>query len=309
MAYFVVQVRSGKEIEVKEMLKAALHRTGDSMVKAIYAMETFTEIVRNEIDMCDLSALKTEDISDHLYVKRIQADLSNLRAACDSLKVYEDANSLKLLNSYKENIRELSTELREARKGTRKISSVLSGYILVELNVNFHYFPDNIWHLVKSIPNVAGIPSKYNIPQEEVDAFFTQVDVTPEVEMQLDELLSNEEIKDMKNELLHEANKAMGTVEEGQLLESIDSLETTLNESVTKVKATVDPSNPIKSLVERCKALVRRKRQSVILPSTLFLGLYNEIEIQNLFPATNSDDFLHRLKDWIDRHSSEVKME
>ncbi|MFS0689033.1 transcription termination/antitermination NusG family protein [Sporosarcina sp. 179-K 8C2 HS] len=309
MAYFVVQVRSGKEIEVKEMLKAVLLRTGESMVKAIYAMETFTEIVRNEHDMIDLSALKTEDISDHLYMKRIQAGLSNLRAACDNLKVYEDANSLKLLNSYKENIRELSTELREARKGARKISSVLSGYILVELNVNFHYFPDNLWHLVKSIPNVAGIPSKYNIPQEEVDAFFTQVDVSPEVEMQLDELLSHEEIQDTKKEMLHEANTVIGTEEEGELLESIDSLETTLSESLNEMKATVETSSPLRSLVERCKALVRRKRQSVILPRTLFLSLYNEIEIQNLYPATNADDFLHRLKDWIFRHSNEVRME
>lgn len=309
MAYFVVQVRSGKEIEVKEMLKAVLLRTGESMVKAIYAMETFTEVVRNEHDMIDLSALQTEDISDHLYMKRIQAGLSNLRVACDNLKVYEDANSLNLLNSYKENIRELSTELREARKGTRKISSVLSGYILVELNVNFHYFPDNLWHLVKSIPNVAGIPSKYNIPQEEVDAFFTQVDVTPEVEMQLDELLSNEEIHDMKKEMLHEANKVIGTEEEGELLESIDSLETTLSGSLNEMKATIETSSPIRSLVERCKVFVRRKRQSVVMPSTLFKGIYNEIELHDLFPTTRADDFLHRLKDWINRHSSEVKME
>ena len=47
MAFFVVQVRTGAEIEAKEMLKTVLLRSGDSMVKAIYAMETFTEIIRD----------------------------------------------------------------------------------------------------------------------------------------------------------------------------------------------------------------------------------------------------------------------
>ena len=75
----------------------------------------------------------------------------------------------------------------------------------MELNVNFHYFPDNLWHLVKSVPNVTGIPSKYNIPQEEVDAFFQQVDVTPEVELQFEELLLSEEVVEARNELLHAA--------------------------------------------------------------------------------------------------------
>ena len=39
---------------------------------------------------------------------------------------------------------------------------------------------------MKSVPDVTGIPSKYNIPQEEVDAFFQQEDVTPEVELQFE---------------------------------------------------------------------------------------------------------------------------
>lgn len=308
MAYFVVQVRSGKEIEVKEMLKSVLLKTADSMVKAIYAMETFTEVIRMDNTSVDLSGLNMEDISDHLYVKRIQAGLNNLRTACDNLKVYKDANSLALLGSYKDSICELSKQLREARKEMKKISSVISGYILVELNVNFHYFPDNLWHLVKSIPNVTGIPSKYNIPQEEVDAFFHQVDVTPEVELQFEELLSSEEIMVSKNELLHEVNMVLGTPEESELIENLDSLESTLIDFVEDIILKIDSTSPIKRVLERCKAFFRRKRQTIVIPSTLFMNLYSEIEMQSLFPPLSTFDFLRRLKKWIYQHS-EVRIE
>lgn len=298
MAYFVIQVRSGKEIEAKEMLKSVLLRSGDSMVKTIYAMETFTEIVRMDDASVDLSELKTEDISDHLYVKRIQVGLSNLRTACNNLKEYKDANSLALLADYKDSIRELSKQLRAARNESKKISSVISGYILIELNVDFHYFPDNLWHLVKSLPNVAGIPSKHNIPQEEVDAFFHQVDVTPEVELQFEELLSSDEIMAVKDELLHEATRVIGTTTECEFIENIELVESALVDSVADTILKTDSTGPIKSLLERCKVFVRRKRQTIIMPSTLYLSLYNEIEMQSFSLTAGTLDFLQRLKTW-----------
>lgn len=44
-------------------------------------METFTEFSRDgKIDI---------DLSEHLYVKRIQSSLNNLRFACDKLKQYK----------------------------------------------------------------------------------------------------------------------------------------------------------------------------------------------------------------------------
>lgn len=309
MTYFVVQVRSGAEIEVKEMLNTVLNSAGDSIVKAIYAMETFTEIIRDGNTAVDLSELNTNDISEHLYVKRIQAGLNNLRIACDKLKEYKDANSLALLNTYKDSICELSKDLREARKNTKKISSVISGYILVELNVDFYYFPDNLWHLVKSVPNVTGIPSKYDVPQEEIDAFFQQVDITPEVEMQFEELLSNEEVVEARNEILHEANKVVGTGEEKVLLEQIDIIATKVVESVNEMKNDIDSSNPIMRNVERCKAYIRRKRETVVMPKDIFLNLYNDIEVQSFFPAQSSFEFLKRFRSILCRHDKMVSME
>lgn len=309
MAYFVIQVRTGAEIEAKEMLKSVLLRSSDSMVKAIYAMETFTEIIRMDNTSVDLSALNNEDISDHLYVKRIQAGLNNLRTACDNLKVYKDANSLALLGSYKDSIRELSKQLREARKESKKISSVISGYILVELNVNFHYFPDNLWHLVKSIPNVIGIPSKYNIPQEEVDAFFHQVDASLEVELQFEELLSDEDIVEERNQLLYEANNVVGSPEEIELIERIDTLDTQFVDSVDDIKNTVDSSNPIKRILERLKVVVRRKRQTIVMPNAFYMNLYKEIELQSIFPVPSTDDFLRRLKSMIHNQVGVMSLE
>ncbi|QUW23416.1 hypothetical protein JSQ81_07795 [Sporosarcina sp. Marseille-Q4063] len=309
MTYFVVQVRSGTEIEVKDMLNNVLNRVGDSMVKAIYAMETFTEIIRDGNTAVDLSELNSEDISEHLYVKRIQAGLNNLRIACDKLKEYKDANSLALLETYKDSIRGLSKELREVRMNTKKISSVISGYILVELNVDFYYFPDNLWHLVKSVPNVTGIPSKYNVPQEEVDAFFQQVDTTPEVEMQFEELLSSEEAVEVRNEILYEANKVIGTDEEKVLLEKIDIIATDVVESINEMKNDINSSNSIKRNVERCKAYIRRKRQTVVVPLDIFLNLYNDIEVQSLFPAQSSFEFFKRFISILCGHDKMVSME
>jgi|GEM_PF-5630613 len=46
-------------------------------------METFSEFSRDgKIDI-DLSKLNPNDSSEHLYVKRIQSSLKNLRFACD----------------------------------------------------------------------------------------------------------------------------------------------------------------------------------------------------------------------------------
>jgi len=309
MTFFVVQVRSGAEIEVKEMLNSVLNRAGDSMVKAIYAMETFTEIIRDNTTTVDLSELNTNDISEHLYVKRIQAGLNNLRIACDKLKEYKDANSLVLLDTYKDNIRELSKELREVRKNTKKISSVISGYILVELNVDFYYFPDNLWHLVKSVPNVTGIPSKYNVPQEEIDAFFQQVDITPEVEIQFEELLSSEVALEVRNEILHEANNVVGTLEEKALLEQIDVVSTKVVESINEMKKDIGSTNPMMSIVERCKAFIRRKRQTVVMPKDIFLTLYNDIEVHSFFPAQSSFEFLNRFRSILCRHDKMVSLE
>lgn len=309
MTYFVVQVRSGSEIDVKEMLNTVLNRAGDSMVKTIYAMETFTEIIRDNDCAVDLSELNSNDISEHLYVKRIQAGLNNLRIACDKLKEYKDANSLILLDTYKDSIRELSKELKDVRKNTKKISSVISGYILIELNVDFYYFPDNLWHLVKSVPHVTGIPSKYNVPQEEIDAFFQQVDITPEVEIQFEEILSSEEFVEARNEILHEANKVVGTVEEKVLLEKIDIIATKVVDSVNEMKNDIDSSNPIMRNVERCKAFIRRKRQTVVMPIDLLLVLYNDIEIQNLIPAQSSFAFLKRFRSILYRDDKMVSLE
>jgi len=309
MTYFVVQVRSGAEIEVKEMLNTVLNRAGDSMVKALYAMETFTEIIRDDNIAVDLSELNANDISEHLYVKRIQAGLNNLRIAYDKLKEYKDAKSLTLLDTYKDSIRDLSRQLREVRKNTKKISSVISGYILVELNVDFYYFPDNLWHLVKSVSKVTGIPSKFNVPQEEIDAFFRQVDITPEVEIQFEELLSSEEVVTVRNELLYEANKVVGTVEEKVLLEQIDIIATKVVESINEMKNHIDSTNPILSILERCKAFIRRKRQTVVMPKDIFLNLYNDIEVQSFFPAQSYFEFLKRFRSILCRDDKMVSIE
>ena len=52
----------------------------------------------------------------------------------------------------------------------------------------------------------------------------------------------------------------------------------------------------MKIVVDRCKAFIHRKRQKIVMPSTLFLNLYNEIEMQSLFLTPSTIDFILRFK-------------
>ena len=80
---------------------------------------------------------------------------------------------------------------------------------------------------------------------------FKQVDVTPEVELQFEELLLNEEVVEVAgSELLHAANDVVGTLEEKELLERLDTLDTPLVDSIEEMKNSVDCSNPFKRMVE-----------------------------------------------------------
>lgn len=75
MSFFAVQVRTGSEIAVKKMLKDVLDQSGDDAVTSIYALETYTQTA-HPLDIGELSAA---DLTNHLYVQRLQENLSNLR--------------------------------------------------------------------------------------------------------------------------------------------------------------------------------------------------------------------------------------
>ncbi|MFC2947559.1 transcription termination/antitermination NusG family protein [Virgibacillus sediminis] len=288
MSFFAVQVRTGSEIAVKKMLGDLLTRLGDDAVKAIYALETFTQTGKE----MDISELTDTDISNHLFVQRIQASLSNLRVAYEEMKASTGASDI--MDEYRRQIKHLTARLKNLRPSSKKIGSVLKGYILIELENNFHYLPNHLWHLIKSIPKVSGFPSKMNIPQEEVDAFFEEVEMSPEVELQFNEILSYEEHLEEQNILLERVNQSQDSEERKSLDESLEDMHTDVVEEVKDIKQAPLP------MMKRIQAFIKNKREMVRLPVALFRQLYRKEIGTGTHSATwkSPTDFLHRLRRW-----------
>ncbi|TMN20951.1 transcription termination/antitermination NusG family protein [Lentibacillus cibarius] len=295
MSYFAIQVRTGSEIEVKEMMTELLSRTGYQGVQSIYAMETYTEIVSAKTDQLHPHELTSSDISDHLYSQRLQVSLSNLRVAYEHIQDHHDSKSINIKEEYREQIKAITSKLKNIRNDSKKISSVLPGYILLELDNNFHYLPSHLYHMMVSIPKVSGIPSRMNIPEQEVSAFLKEVAMSAEVELQFDEILSYQESKKKEENLLHEANECVGTEREKELLRTMDDMDTDLEQEINDLKPSSYP------IIERIKAWVKNKRKTVTMPVSLFYAIYQEAK--GAVPAKySSSDFIHRLRRWIQKH-------
>lgn len=301
-SFFVVQVRTGSELEAKEMLKAVLDRASNYDVRAIYAMETYTEVINVANAVSEITALDEYEISDYLHIKRIQSFITNLRTSYNRLKGNMDEDSASLLESYRTQIRSLTKMLQNARKNTTKVSSLLKGYILIETSANYSFLPNELWHLIKSVPKVVAIPSKYNVPIEEIKSFFENVDMTPQIEMEFESLLSSvEDIEEVKNELLHEANQVVGTEEEKESIRKIDSLEENIDEmmeEVIKQEYIHQPTQQLLDLLSSVKFFFHKKRERVRMPLTLFNLLYPEREEQITLPF-NRNIFLSKLRNFI----------
>ena len=63
--------------------------------------------------------------------------------------------------------------------------------------------------------------------------------------------LPSEEVVELRNETLNEANKVIGMVEEKVLFEQIGIISTKVVESINEMKNDIDFTNPISSIVER----------------------------------------------------------
>ena len=294
MSFFAVQVRTGSEIAVKKMLKDVLNQSGDDTVTSIYALETYTQTTHP----LDISELSAADLTNHLYVQRLQENLSNLRFAYDQMQGYEDAGSLDLIGEYQHQIKDLTTKLKGLRNTCKKIDSVLKGYVLIELDNNFHYLPKHLWHIIKSIPKVTGFPSRMNIPQHEINAFFEEVEMSAEVELKFNEVLSYDEHVQVQSELLHQANQTNNQQEGETIVNRIDDMNTDVVAEVNAMKQTQHP------MIQRVKAFIKNKRKTVSLPVCLFRQMYHDDKDDGLLPAKlkSSSDFIHRLWRWLRRN-------
>lgn len=306
-SFFVVQVQTGFEIEAKEFIQVTLDRLKNNSVKTIYAMETFTQISND--DALDFSELNPEEISEHLYAKKIQASLTSLRNSYDDLKESNTEGTHDLLESYRESIRELTKQLREIRLNTKKISSLLKGYILIELKDDVFTIPSELWHIIKSVPKVIGFPSRNNVPQEEIDFFFESIDLTPRVEVELDEILTFEEKIEAESELIQKANKekVTGTSIEKEILNELDKLQVIDTEEIVEENIehlSADEKKLFRNFkVEKTK---NKNKEKVSMSAKLFTTLFPKCKSRNESRYRfKQRDFLMRLKEFIQELTSQ----
>lgn len=302
-SFFVVQVQTGSEIVAKEMLKGVLNRAGDTSIKSIYAMESYTDV--SDADSMNLEELSQEDVCKHLKVKKMSSGLSNMKNAYQKLKESYSKEHTSLLESYRENIRSLAAELKEFKSNSKKIGSLLSGYILIELTETVFTIPNAVWHTVKNIPKVIGFPSKNDVPQYEIEHFFQEIDMSQEVELELEEMLSVEEIEQEKADLLYTANQedVVGTEEEKEIMDQIDDLDVNIEEEMNDMiedeimNENAQSSNhwkEFKELVASIKLKVKQKRKIVQMPIRLFRSLC--LDKENTPIMKNSRYFLEKLR-------------
>lgn len=282
MTFFAIQVQTGKEIFVKSFLEEILQQNGETSVKSIYAMESYTQVVNNRTDSIDLTNITSEEITSHLYAQRLQSSLNNLRLACEKLKRHQDNDSLNLIQEYRSNIKHITNRIKKIKDSTRKVSSVLPGYILIELDSNYQYLPAHLWHLIKGVPKVIAIPSNLNIPHEEIDLFFQKVDLSPEVEIQLEEALSHEEVKEIQDKTLHEIN-SNPSANNKDLIRRLDNVN-------SKVVCEVESLKKPNSVMKRVRAFIKNKRKTVSMPSQLFLYLFEELRFHKDLPTFPSNE-------------------
>ncbi|WP_046176717.1 transcription termination/antitermination NusG family protein [Domibacillus indicus] len=263
MSFFAVQVKNGQEIEAKEMLKSVLEAMSSVGVKAIYALESFTHVLKDD-SLCDeVSEYLDEcDVAQYLERKRIKDNLSALRAAHAEISSdsSEEMESLRLC--YQKEISRQSKNLKDLQL-SKRIYSVMKGYILLELKENFCELPKELWQLVKRVPKVCGIVSPYSIPKEEVEHFFDTIDLTPSIEM---------------NVIQEEAN--LPQVEEPEIIqEDLDCEKEIVNfKQAQNDGQENDPEwpgekLPIQKWIQACHLFLHEKKKTLQMPFPLFTYL------------------------------------
>lgn len=267
MSFFAIQVKSGQEVDTKEMIKSVFGKTREFQVKGIYALETFTQILGKESKSEELSDFfDNSDVMDYLHTKRTKENLSNLRVAYAGIDPVDDSDETKRMReSYQKEIAQQSEELKNANCHGRSIQSVLKGYILLELKEDLFEIPKRVWHLINSIPKVIGVVSSYSIPDEEIEQFFEQIDLMPAVEVCAPETEEKDE-----EEQLHEANMAGIDLQ----TEGDERPEASVAEQLDELKELTDTKSPLQSMFEKCRSFIRGKREVLSFPVPLLAYIY-----------------------------------
>lgn len=288
MSYFVVSVKTGTELQVKELLLKVLSSyENNANVDAVLAMETYTHLPNESSTYAEKQVVDNREFETYLHYRNLQGLLNNLRIAYENLKGHLDAESLCLRDTYRKEISILTKKIQQEKQKVKKIISVLKGYIIIKTTKETLEISKSLWHIIKDIPNVIGFPSTYSIPQEEMDSFMNHLDLSPEVQISLGEMeeLNVDEMVIRKDEIISEANAVIGTEQEKELLKKYDQILMKLR-ATQELKQSIDILNQLfKEGVKRCKLLkstftrcnVNDRRNKLVI--TMSMKIYRTLKI------------------------------
>lgn len=294
---FAVQVETGFEIKAKEMLSHVFKKDKDSLVKSIYALETHTELLKENQNRSINSELTEDDIQNHIKRKEIRAQITNKRRQLETISRYNTKKYKQIKAEYRKEINELEKKFKNIGCGKKKIKSVLSGYLLIELKVNSLKLPAYLWHMIKDVPLVRQILSLNPIPEHELEIFAKTLEeaLEPKVEFALQSDPNEEEILATQSKLVKKLNHEKHTREqETTIINKIDSAKEKILEKVKSFLRSKKKENA--SSLNKIKLFTAKNQQIVNLPLSVFYILYPNKEVQFISGRVNSKDFLYRLK-------------
>ncbi|HZG72026.1 MAG TPA: hypothetical protein VEY51_10880 [Chondromyces sp.] len=160
MSYFVVRVHTGEELAARESLTRSLREEEREMVETVHALVSF-----GEID----GSLDEREIRGYLRVKRLRERLNSLRFAYLNLDPEFEAE---LRKQYKVDMKRLQKEIKSDSARDKKMTSILQGYVIIQLRMKFARIPAAMYHRIKSARYVIGLPSRHPVPLPEVRRLF-----------------------------------------------------------------------------------------------------------------------------------------
>jgi hypothetical protein len=291
-AVYAVQVRTGSEIKAKEMLKRVLSNANDQFVEKIFALETKTLLGNNLVDTSDV--VTEEDIRNHLVKEELNSYVTNKRTQLEAIERYNDESYEQVKEDYKQSINSVQKELVKYRKKP-KVSSVLNGYILIELKETLEMIPNSLIGLITSVPYISRVLNQA-IPEYEVNSFFESVEnqTMAQAEINFGQEVDYETYDQMEKEALQEVNLKDTTEEKKKKL--FDQLDDYRENILDKVKKVLKKKKEKQPMLQTVNAFIKRKRVIIHIPIALLKQLYVNDELQFLKGRIKSKDFLHRLE-------------
>lgn len=299
----MLSVRTGRELQAFEMIKYSLRNLGETarqLIKMIHLNDTSYQVVNNESKEVDLDGKVTDnDRARQLQIENLNTSINNRRLQLEAIEKYTDKEHMEAKVRIKNEMNELQRKVTELRKGRKRVTSTLSGYLIVELSQNSLYLPDFLWHFFKNIPLVIDVLSRNPIPEYEIEQFMTIVEeeIEPEVEMTFEEEKEYQEMRSEVKELVHEINTQEVTEERKE--EVLDKIDDLLFNVVEKAQSIID-NKPNNSYLNKIRAFIRRKRRVLSVPLSLLQSLYTEIELTDIGKLLNGRDFIRRLNNYLD---------